>query len=94
MSQVEHCHIYVTDAKTSGVLDYIFFDIQKAIIAFCNMSYDIFGSPDNTNRVLTEKQIYDFIQHPSSKDTGLSRGNKKVVIGFHMCNQCNMAALN
>ena len=92
--RVRHCHIFFTDSKGTGPLDYIFFDVKKAIVAYCDLSYDVFGKPDKATRLQTEKDMYNFILHPDHLTKSVVREGVKVKMGFRVCYECNMAALN
>jgi hypothetical protein len=69
-------------------------DVEKAIVAFCNLSYDLYGKPDEATRLKTESDMYKFIKHPDSLNKSVVRESPKMLLGFKMCYECNMASLN
>jgi hypothetical protein len=93
-SRVKHCHIFFTDHKGNGPIDYIYLDVKKAVVAYCDLSYSMFGQPKGSNRAQTESDMYKFILHPDHLTKSVIREGVKVKMGFRVCYECNMAALN
>ena len=94
LTQVKHCHIFFTDVNGSGKLDYIFFDIKKSIVSFVDLSCQFIGLPADADRIKIESDMYNFVLHPSHLNKSVIREGNKIILGFKVCYECNMASLN
>ena len=90
----EHCHIFVTDNRNTGIIDYIYFDIGIAMEAFCNICYGMYQNLPKSQRVENESNLYDFIHKERSKSRVIVVEGEKITYGFRLCTNCNMSALN
>ena len=81
-------------SKKERKLDYIFFDIKKSIVSFVDLSCQFFGLPADADRIKIESDMYNFVLHPSHLNKSVIREGNKIILGFKVCYECNMASLN